>query len=226
MVGAGPGVGLAVARRFAREGFRLALLARRSESLQSLVAVLQAEGAAADGYPVDVADFDALRRTLDEVSARAGAPSVLIYNAAAATQALPSALTATQLHRDLAVNVTGALVAAQQVLGSMRSRGKGTILFTGGGLALQPYPPLASLAVGKAAIRSLAFSLGGELESEGIHAATVTIAGYVRPGTAFDPERIAEAYWRLHVEPRSEWGREIVYDEAYAAGITVRGAQL
>ena len=212
VIGAGPGVGLAVARRFGREGFRLALVARRSEPLRALVDALRSEGFEAAGYAADAGNFDQLRYTLNEIVDRSGAPSVLVYNAASATQALPSVLDAARLQQDLAVNVTGALVAAQQVIAPMRSLGKGTILLTGGGLALQPYPPLAALAIGKAGIRNLTYSLGGELEPEGIHVATVTIAGYVQPGTPFDPDRIAEAYWQLHVQPRSEWMREIVYE--------------
>ncbi|HLN63414.1 MAG TPA: SDR family NAD(P)-dependent oxidoreductase [Symbiobacteriaceae bacterium] len=207
-----PGRGLAVARRFGRQGFRLALVARRSDTLQSLVDALRSEGFEAAGYAADAGNFDQLRNTLNEIVDRSGAPSVLVYNAASATQALPSVLDATRLQQDLAVNVTGALVAAQQVIAPMRSLGKGTILLTGGGLALQPYPPLAALAIGKAGIRNLAYSLGGELEPEGIHVATVTIAGYVQPGTPFDPDKIAGAYWQLHVQPRSEWMREIVYE--------------
>jgi len=93
----------------------------------------------------------------------------------------------------------------------MRASGKGTILFTGGGLALHPNPQVASLSVGKAAIRNLAYSLGAELELEGIQVATVTIAGYVKPGTHFDPDLIAETYWQLHTQKTGERQREIVY---------------
>jgi short-subunit dehydrogenase len=93
----------------------------------------------------------------------------------------------------------------------MREQKKGTILFTGGGLALNPYPAYASLAIGKAAIRSLAFSLGGELEADNIQVATVTIFGMVKPDTHFDPDLIAEAYWTLHTQPAGERQREIQY---------------
>lgn len=69
---------------------------------------------------------------------------------------------------------------------------------------------MASLGVGKAGIRNLAFSLFAELKDAGIHAATVTIGGLVKPGTAFDPDQIAEAYWTLHVQPKGSFERELV----------------
>jgi short-subunit dehydrogenase len=92
----------------------------------------------------------------------------------------------------------------------MREQGAGTLLFTGGGFAFEPMPAMASLGVGKAGIRNLAFSLFAELKDAGIHAATVTIGGLVKPGTAFDPAQIAEAYWTLHAQPKGSFERELV----------------
>jgi NAD(P)-dependent dehydrogenase (short-subunit alcohol dehydrogenase family) len=124
---------------------------------------------------------------------------------------VPSALDAALLLDDMRVNVAGALVAAQQVLPHMRAQRRGTILFTGGGLALAPAPPYAALAAGKAALRNLCYSMGAEVEPDGVHVATVTIAGFVQPGSHFDPDRIAEAYWTLHAQEPGQWEREIVY---------------
>jgi NAD(P)-dependent dehydrogenase (short-subunit alcohol dehydrogenase family) len=92
----------------------------------------------------------------------------------------------------------------------MRRAGRGTLLFTGGGLALQPKPGMASACLGKAALRSLALSLGAELAPEGIHAGTVTVAGFVQAGTALDAERVAQAFWDFHCQPRKDWTFESV----------------
>ena len=96
----------------------------------------------------------------------------------------------------------------------MRAAGRGTLLFTGGGLALYPEygAGVSSLAAGKAGLRAFAFALAKELAPEGIHVATVTIAGTVKPGTAFDPDRIAEEYWALHAQPADSWSVERVFD--------------
>jgi short-subunit dehydrogenase len=93
----------------------------------------------------------------------------------------------------------------------MQRKGAGTILFTGGGFAFEPLPALASLGVGKAGIRNLAFSLHAQLKDSGVHVATVTICGPVKEGTAFDPERIAQAYWDLHQQPRGSFEREALF---------------
>ncbi|MBC7919642.1 MAG: SDR family NAD(P)-dependent oxidoreductase [Ferruginibacter sp.] len=212
IVGIGPGIGLAVARRFAREGYVVAMVARKVEPLQRYQADLGAEGIEAHSFPADAADADSLTAAFSRIHQQLGTTQVLVYNAAVLVSAKPTELDAEKLVGEFRVNVVGALVAAQQVIGPMKAQKKGTILFTGGGLALQPFPPYASLAIGKAGIRSLAYTLGGELEVTGIHVATVTICGSVEPGTKYDPDVIAEEYWKLHCQPRGKWQREMVFE--------------
>lgn len=211
VVGAGPGVGLAVAKRFGREGFELALVSRRAEALAQYVANLEQTGLTAHAFPADAADFDSLAQALTQIKAQLGHPEVLVYNAALIKPGPPSTLLIEDLTAAFRVNVAGAFVCAQQVIPEMKARQHGTILFTGGGLALNPYPAYASLAASKAALRNLTYSLGAELEADGIQVATVTIAGYVQPGTHFDPDLIAEKYWELHGQRPGHREREIVY---------------
>jgi NADP-dependent 3-hydroxy acid dehydrogenase YdfG len=207
----GPGVSAAVARRFGREGFTVAALARRADTLQKEVDALGAAGVTANAYAADAADPAALTAALERAATAHGGIDVLVYNAAAARYKPLDQLGAEELAADLRVSVVGALAAAQAVLPSMRTRGSGTLLVPGGGVAFEPAPALASLGAGKAALRNLAFSLNAALGEQGIHAATVTIGGIVKPGTPFDPDRIAEAYWTLHAQPRTGWEREIVF---------------
>ena len=161
----------------------------------------------------DAADTTALTRAVTA----SGPVSVLIYNAYRATMgdAGPASIDPGELIADFRVNVAGALAAAQAVLPAMRAARAGTILLTGGGLALDPtgWLPAASLAIGKAGLRSLALTLHKELSPAGIHAGTVTIAGQIEAGTAFDPARIAEAFWDLHSDSDAGSFRgELVYD--------------
>lgn len=211
IVGVGPGIGLAVARRFGREGFRLALIARRTGVLEEHASKLRDEGLDALGFSANAADSQSLIEAFDAIRAEMGAPSVLVYNAAVLREAPPTRLDPADLALDLRVNVGGCLTCVQQVVDHMRRESRGTILLTGGGLSLDPWPQFASLAIGKAGLRNLAMSLAKELEPDGIHVATVTITGFVKVGTPFDPDVIAEQYWRLHAQPRSGWQREVVY---------------
>ncbi len=211
VIGAGPGVGMAVAKRFAREGFRVALVARRADSVLDYARSLRESGAEAFGFAGDASDFADMERTLGRIDEEAGHPDVLVYNAAVLKRAQPTELSLEQLLEEFKVNVAGALLCAKHVAPAMREKKQGTILLTGGGLALSPMPLFASLSIGKAAIRSLAFSLAGELGASGIHVATVTICGFVKAGTHFDPDSIAEAYWNLHTQEPPKWETEFVY---------------
>lgn len=211
VVGVGPGIGLAVARRFAREGLRIALLARREIALAAYAAELKASGADVYTFAVDVADSAALIQAFQQVIFQIGAPDVLVYNASATVQGTASVLDPEDLLAAFRVNVVAALICVQQVLPQMRAQQRGTILLTGGGLALKPVPELAGLAIGKAGLRSLSHSLAAELAGDGIHVATVTVCGYVQPGTYFDPDRIAEIYWQLHCQEPGQWEHEVIY---------------
>ena len=97
---------------------------------------------------------------------------------------------------------------AQVAAPVLRTAGTGTLLFTSGGFADHPVPPLASLSMGKAAMRSAATLVAAGVKEDGIHAATITIAGQVVPGTAFDPDKIAELFWTAHTDPTDAWQTE------------------
>lgn len=210
VIGAGPGLGTAVARRFGREGFHVALMARGRERLEGLCLELAGEGIEGSVFPVDAAKPDDVSLALAEVAGTVGAPEVLVYNAAVLRQGLASRTSPETLVDDFRVNVASAAAAVQAVLPAMKERRAGTILLTGGGLALDPYPTYASLAIGKAGIRSLALCLYKELSPMGIHVSTVTICGFIRPGTAFDADVIAGRYWELHLQSHEVWEPEIV----------------
>ena len=208
IIGAGPGVSFGVAKRFAGEGFRVLLIARNLEKLNASVQVLQGLGFEAHAQSADVSDFDALTHAMDQLQNDYGFIDVLLYNAAALRKTPPSDLDPETMVQDFRVNVAGALVAVQKVLPSMQQQKRGTILLTGGGLSLNPYFEYTSLSVGKAGIRNLAFSLAQELQPQGIKVGTVTIAGYVKKDTHFDPDKIAEEFWKIHA---SKQGVEVVY---------------
>ena len=153
-----------------------------------------------------------LGSALAEVIKSLGTPEVMIYNVSVLNPGSPSELDYNSMIKDFKVNVGGALVAAQAVIEGMKKRKSGSILITGGGLALKPFHEFASLAIGKAGVRSLCYSLAQELKPFGIQVATVTINGMIEKGTHFDPDSIAKVFWDLY-QPSSGWSQvEVVYE--------------
>lgn len=211
LIGIGPGNGLSMAKRFGRAGFEILMVARSEQKLETYKAELAAVGVRAQGYPADIADEDSFLRLLEYIAAEHPDIEVLHYNPSAYNPAPPSQISLPVFLSDLKINIVGALLAAQAVFPQMKNRGRGTIFFTGGGTAIQAPPMLASLGVGKAGLRNLTFSLAQECKPLGIHVATVTICGVVQPGTKFDPDLIAEEFWRLYQQPKEAWETEVVW---------------
>ncbi|MFG3191087.1 SDR family NAD(P)-dependent oxidoreductase [Streptomyces omiyaensis] len=209
VIGAGPGIGRAVARRFAREGLPVGLVARTEETVEAAAAEIGALGVRAVPLTADVADEEALCTALDAAVKELGEPDAVVYNAAVirpdAVGELPH-----RAHLDTyAVNVLGALTTAAHLLPGMARRGRGTFVVTGG--MPETKPSYVSLSLGKAGVRALVELLDAEYGPSGVHVATVTVGGAVAPGTAYDPDDIAERYWRLHAQPRERWEREVVH---------------
>jgi len=213
LVGAGPSLGVAVARRFAEGGYRVTLLARSSDSLRDLAESLADTAAQIDTVAADVGDSEGLRSQMTDLYRGQGAPGLIIYNAAMGVPDSLLSSTVEHLQTAYAVDVIGAILVAQVAAPAMQEAGTGTIMVTGGGFADHPIPVLASLSLGKAALRSAATMLGADLEPDGIRVATLTIAGQIVAGTAFDPEYIATRYWEI-VHSDDPWQSEFRFTGA------------
>ncbi|RPE47108.1 NADP-dependent 3-hydroxy acid dehydrogenase YdfG [Streptomyces sp. Ag109_O5-1] len=211
IVGVGPGLGLAVAHAFARDGNPVVLFGRGAERLEEYASGLVSEGHTASAYQVDAADPEALQAALVRAADELRAPEVLVYNAALLSPDKPTGLEPQDFARALAVNVTGAMVAARTVL-PLLPDGQGSLLFTGGGLALDPSPDYSSLSVGKAALRAYVQSFYKQQRGTDVHVTTVTVAGYIGGGDPrFTPEALAAAYLDLHHQPQGWWQAELLY---------------
>ena len=207
LVGAGPGLGMAVARRFATGGYRVTLVARSTDGLGNLARGLADTGAQVDTIAADASDPEALGARMAELYTEPDAPGLIIYNA---VMGAPDGLLSSSvehLQTAYAVDVISAIVLTQVAAPAMRAAGTGTILVTGGGFADHPIPVLATVSLGKAALRSAATMLGADLEPDGIRVATLTIMGQIVAGTPFDPEKIAERYWEV-VNTDGPWQAE------------------
>jgi short-subunit dehydrogenase len=208
ILGAGPGLSASVARRFGREGFAVTLVARREQPLAEQPG---AAGVSVDSVIADAADPHGFRTVLEDLARRI-TPGVVVYNAAVIARDGILTSDTDHLLSAYAVDVLGAVTAAQVFTPAMRRAGRGTFLATGGDPALAPQPDRATLSLGKAGLRAAVSLLHDELKADGVHVTGITIRGAIVPGTPLDPDRIADTYWALHTQPAPEWTAETLYD--------------
>lgn len=211
IVGVGRGLSQSIAHRFAEGGHDVGLIARRQSVIEPMSKALSDRGIGSVWETADAGNEAHLLDAIAKVEGQIGGTDVLIYNASVMRSASPLNLTSDELRREFEVNVVGAFAASRAVAPAMMQRGSGAILFTGGGLALEPYPEWASLAAGKAALRSLAFSLFKELSPKNVHVSVIAVCGIVEAGGPFDPDIIAEEYWRLATASNGLHDRELIF---------------
>ena len=209
--GHGPGISDAVARRFGREGYSVALVARNAERLAGAAAALEGAGIRARAFPCDLADAAAVRAMVRDVRAALGPIAVLHWNAYAFGGGDLTTAPVEELNQPINVSVHGLIAAVQESLADLKSE-KGAVLVTGGGLAF--YDPkvdamaaqwgVMGLAIAKAAQHKTVGLLHQKLAGDGVFVGEVVVLGTVK-GTAFDRGQggiegavIAERFWELH----------------------------
>ncbi len=197
IVGAGPGLGMAFARRALAGGSDVTLAARSAGTLDEMVSHLGPEGGRVTTLVVDASQPTALRDTV-ATYADACDPSIncALFNVSAwVPGGLNSDLDAVSSGLD--AGVVAALAMTQAVVPRMLTQSSPRILFTGGGTADSPMVASIGLGLQKAALRNLAIALDKDLRETTIAVRTLTIRGSIAPGTAFDPDRIARALWQI-----------------------------
>jgi NAD(P)-dependent dehydrogenase (short-subunit alcohol dehydrogenase family) len=219
VIGAGPGIGMAVARRFGREGFQVALLARNAERLASMQQELESEGMTAAAFPADVLDRPGLVAALGRVKEQFGPIDVVEYGPTPSAEHLQTARNFTEDVVQLQVdfNLLAPIAVVNAVLPDMLERKDGTILFCSAVSAQEPVPFTASFGVAAAANRSYAKLLTMDLAGEGIHAGIVEIAGTVAlpvpegqeapppgPFPVIQPSEAADLFWDMYTK-RDSW---------------------
>ncbi|KAJ9302110.1 hypothetical protein DTO271G3_976 [Paecilomyces variotii] len=237
VVGAGPGIGEAVARRFVAEGFVVALLARTEDKLRTMVEGIDADygTGTARCYITDLRIEESVISSFKSIRADLGAVNVLVYNAGArrVNGRLILDTTSEEFEGFTRINLFGAFWATKCVLPDMLAAGQGTILYTGATGSLRGSPGLSSFSPGKFGLRSLAQIVAREYQSQGIHAAHIIIDGPVdgkliggvrrrqwqREGETAkledvesylaQPKDLARIYWFLYTQPRSAWTQEL-----------------
>jgi NAD(P)-dependent dehydrogenase (short-subunit alcohol dehydrogenase family) len=221
VAGVGSGLGASLARRFAEEGCRIALLARSSEFLETLADELRRKGAKALALPTDISQADQVAAAFRSIREQLGPVDLLINNASASGPfGQPFIeITADSFTQGWRVGVLGAFLCSQAVVPDMLKKESGCILFTGATSSVRGAAITFSSA--KFALRGLAQGLARELWPKGIHVAHIIVDGVIREseierGVAeqsaeplMNPAAIAEAYWALVEQDRSAWTLEL-----------------
>jgi len=221
VIGAGPGLGMSIAHRFGREGYRVALVSRTDTRHAAYRESLAEAGVEAASFVADVGAGDRLAAALDAVAERFGTIDVVYYGPGAADPAeRPESILKTDVAsvRNAMGVVYPAVDLVQHVLPGMIERGEGSLLFAGGLSAVMPMPPLGALALASAALRNYALTLNAGLAEHGVYAGALTIGGLIDRGDIFryvtsqpgrfgdvgsmtlDPDEIADAAWDLHAK--------------------------
>jgi len=224
VVGTGPGLGAALARRFARAGMNVALAARNADKLAGLVAELAGKARA---YASDATDERAVRKLFADVVRDSGAPRLVAFNAGAFVRKGLLDTTAEEFERCWRTACFGGFLVGREAVRAMLdaktgSRHRGTVIFTGATASLRGGATFHNLAVGKFGLRALAQSMAREFQPKGIHVAHVIIDGQIRndarpshsmaergEDAVLDPNAIAENYYQLHLQPPSAWTLEL-----------------
>lgn len=212
IVGSGPGISRGVARKFGKNGFSVALIARNESKLQEEVKLLESEGIQAIHALADVSDADSLNKAFENIKERAGLADVTLFNASgfSVKDVLDQDWSTFQQVFDISVG--GAFHTAKWVLPKYLSRNSGKLFLTGGGSALMGDPQWTTLGVAKAGMRNLAQALAKKVEGTSVHVSSVVVCGYVNEtDPKYNPDAIAEQYWALFTQKPGEFVSEIIY---------------
>jgi NAD(P)-dependent dehydrogenase (short-subunit alcohol dehydrogenase family) len=209
VLGAGPGVGGAVARRFGRAGYDPALISRDAHQLQTLGEQLQSEGFTTGWTALDLTDAAAVSAAVTRFGDHAGTIDHLHFNPSAFRHKTPLELTVDELLDDVRLGVAALLPALQAARAYMPSGARVTA--TGSMAADSPWNEAASLGVQKAALRNLIKSIDTTLAPDGIRAVSITVAGTLGAGTPFDPEYVADAIFEAARTDEEFWATEVVF---------------
>ena len=208
IVAAGPGLGSALARRFAEAGWSVALVALRQDVIDAGLAELERFGVNTFGAQADVVDRLAVERAFGSMVEALGVPDVVVYNASIYQAEAALELSPEALRLALDIHVVGALNTAQCAIPKMLRGDHGVLVFTVNSLARSPEAMSAALSIGKGAQLNLALSLERELEGTPVRVGVVTVCGPIKVGTTYDPDRLAHVYWELVTQDPEHFERD------------------
>jgi NAD(P)-dependent dehydrogenase (short-subunit alcohol dehydrogenase family) len=223
-VGASAGLGAAVARRFAREGFTVAVSGRTASKLESVAGEIRKAGGLAIAVPADVSREEDIVAAAAKIS-KEGPLRAAVFNASGFDRTPSLELTAAAFESAWRTTTLGGFVFAREATRAFSSQGRGTLLITGATGSLRGKPPFAAFAAAKAGLRSVAQTFAREFGPRGVHVAHIVIDGAIEGERLLSVapqlkqaagedgllglDAIADVYWHLHSQHRSAWTHEL-----------------
>lgn len=219
--GAGPGLGMSLARCFSGAGMHVGISTRTDEKLEAILQELNSSESRTRAYACDCTDEKSVRGVYKQLLKDMGEPDLVVYNAGAYQPAQVVDIETADFIHCWQAGCLGGFHTGREAARIMLDRGHGTILFTGATASLRGGAGFANLAVGKFGLRALSQSMARELGPKGIHVGHVIIDGQImseryahlardRPVDGLlDPDAIAENYLHLHTQHRSAWTQEL-----------------
>lgn len=220
IIGVGPGLGAALARRFAAE-YAVALVARSRDKLSGFMREINTAGGSAVAISADVSREQEIAGAFEQIRRELGDTEILIYNAAMRPFGTLMESKPSTFENTWRVGAFGAFLGAQQVVPKMVENGHGVILFTGATAGVKPFATSAAFGPAKFAMRGLAHVMARDLGPKGIHVAWINIDGaidtplirerfsQIKDEDMLKPSAIAETYWHLAHQDQSAWTLEV-----------------
>ncbi|TBL76598.1 SDR family NAD(P)-dependent oxidoreductase [Paenibacillus thalictri] len=212
IVGAGPGVGMSIAKKFGQHGFRIALIARNEEKLNQLVTELEQLGIEAAAFQADILNKTQIHTAFTAIKEKYGFIDVLEYSPTPgfATLAKPLDVTEENALFQFQFNVLGAISSVREVLPDMLDKQSGALLFTTGRSAIHPMPMMGNIGIAMSGLRNYIFNLNSELKDKGIYAGHLSIGIWLQPNSGVQ-DKIADVWYDMYT--RRDRVEELITEE-------------
>jgi short-subunit dehydrogenase len=200
ILGMGPGLSLAMAEKFGKEGYHIGMVSRTQKKLEQYQQHLTTLGIASSYAMADLANTEQMIAAIKQLALKTKNINVLFYNAVDYRMKHIMEETIEDLTNGFKISVGNVLIAVKELLPELE-KNKGTVLLTGGGAANHPDANMGSISLGKAGIKNLAYQLHHSLSGKGIFVGTVTVSGWINPESkTHAPKMVAEKFWEMNTE--------------------------
>ncbi|MDW4509561.1 SDR family NAD(P)-dependent oxidoreductase [Priestia megaterium] len=201
IVGAGPGLGMSIAKKFGKNGFRVALIARNEEKLNQLVIELEQLGIEAASFQADILNKAQISLAFATIKEKYGFIDVIEYSPTPSIDTVTNALDVTEENAlyQFQFNVLGAISSIREVLPDMLDKQSGALLFTTGGAAINPVPMMGNVGIAVSGLRNYIFNLNSELKDKGIYAGHISIGIWMQPNSGVQ-DKIADIWYDMYTK--------------------------